>query len=176
MKLGSRALDILIALASRPGEVLSKDELTQIVWRGAFVDETAVRVAISAARKALGENGKQYIVTVPGRGYCFALDVAATKPAAPPGAADGRPLEARPLPASDRSCRRSQRPWSRRWSRQVTHRRLLSLVGPGGIGKTTVALAVAERLQDAFDAIAFVDLAPWRMAARWRPVWRRRSD
>ena len=53
VKLGSRALDILIALASRPGEIVSKDELTKLVWRGAFVDETAVRVGISAVRKAL---------------------------------------------------------------------------------------------------------------------------
>jgi predicted ATPase len=43
---------------------------------------------------------------------------------------------------------------------EVTRRRLLSLVGPGGIGKTTVAIAVADRLHTGFDAVAFVDLAP----------------
>jgi DNA-binding winged helix-turn-helix (wHTH) protein len=37
----------LIALASRPGQILSKDDLTQLVWRGAFVEETALRVGIS---------------------------------------------------------------------------------------------------------------------------------
>ena len=63
MRLGSRALDILIALASRPGQIVSKDELTQLVWRGAFVDETALRVGISAVRKALGNGGDQYIAT-----------------------------------------------------------------------------------------------------------------
>ena len=118
-----------------------------------------MRVAISALRKALGEDGQRHIVTVSGRGYCFALDVAATKPAAPPGAADGRPLEARPLPPLI----------ARVVGRQavvealvqaVTHHRLVSVVGVGGIGKTTVALAVAARLQEVFDAIAFVDLAP----------------
>src|SRR5580698_2157837 len=75
VKLGGRALDVLIALASRPGEVLSKDELTRIVWRGAAVDDTAVRVAISALRKTLGEHGGKSVTTVPGRGYCFVLDV-----------------------------------------------------------------------------------------------------
>src|ERR1700747_1548505 len=81
VRLGSRALDILIALASRPGQMLSKDDLTQLVWRGAFVDETALRVGISAVRKALG-NEDRYIATVPGRGYCFVLDVETT-PAKP---------------------------------------------------------------------------------------------
>src|SRR5271155_2169664 len=75
VKLGSRALDILIALASRPGQILSKDDLTELVWRGAAVDETALRVGISAVRKALGANGDRYVATVPGRGYCFVLDV-----------------------------------------------------------------------------------------------------
>src|SRR5271168_3394946 len=78
VKLGSRALDILIALASRPGEVLSKDELTKLVWRGAIVEETALRVGMSAVRKALGKSGDRYIATVPGRGYCFILDVKTT--------------------------------------------------------------------------------------------------
>src|ERR1700731_135403 len=75
IRLGSRALDILIALASRPGQILSKDDLTKLVWRGACVDDTALRVGISAIRKALGNGGDQCITTVPGRGYCFVLDV-----------------------------------------------------------------------------------------------------
>ena len=57
IRLGSRALDILIALASRPGQIVSKDDLTKLVWRGAFIDETALRVGISAVRKALGNGG-----------------------------------------------------------------------------------------------------------------------
>src|ERR1700680_3358680 len=86
IRLGSRALDILIALASRPGQILSKDDLTQLVWRGAFIDETALVVGISAVRKALGNGGDRYIATVPGRGYCFVLDVetAVARPAAAP--------------------------------------------------------------------------------------------
>src|SRR5271170_2145505 len=86
IKLGSRALDILIALASRPGQIVSKDDLTHLVWRGALVDETALRVGISAVRKALGNGADRYITTVPGRGYCFVLDVetTTTKPAPEP--------------------------------------------------------------------------------------------
>ena len=78
VRLGSRALDILITLASRPGQILSNDDLTKLVWRGAVVDETALRVGISAVRKALGTDGGRYIATVPGRGYCFVLDVETT--------------------------------------------------------------------------------------------------
>src|SRR5260221_14300083 len=74
IRLGSRALDILIALASRPGQILSKDDLTQLVWRGAFIDETALRVGISAVRKALGNGGGRDIFPPPGRGCLFFFD------------------------------------------------------------------------------------------------------
>ncbi|HEY2049760.1 MAG TPA: winged helix-turn-helix domain-containing protein, partial [Caulobacteraceae bacterium] len=154
VKLGARALDILIVLASRPGEILSKDELTRLVWGGACVDETAVRVAISAVRKALGE-GEDCITTVPGRGYCFVLEVARRWP----DASGGGPLQIRRLPPQITRVVGREAVIDA-LARELTRRRLLSLVGPGGIGKTTVALAVAARLGDAFDTIAFVDLAP----------------
>jgi predicted ATPase/DNA-binding winged helix-turn-helix (wHTH) protein len=159
VRLGSRALDILIALASRPGQILSKDELTQLVWRGTFVDETALRVGISAVRKALGAGGDRYIATVPGRGYCFVLDVETTpaKPAPEPPQIER--LKPQRLPAQiTRVVGRDE--VIATVSAEGTRRRLLSLVGPGGIGKTTVAVAVAVRLRAAFDAVAFVDLAP----------------
>lgn len=158
VKVGSRALDILIALASRPGEVLSKDELTRLVWRGAAIDETALRVGVSGARKALGEGGEQYITTVPGRGYCFVLDVAPTAKSGAQAAVRGPLTTQRLPPRIERIVGRDALIDS--VSQQLMRRRLLSMVGPGGIGKTTVALAVAARVQGSFDAIAFVDLAP----------------
>ena len=158
VSLPSRALDILVVLVSRPGETLSKEELTRIVWRGAVVDETLVRVAISAARKALGETGKQYIATVPGRGYCFAAAVTQTTSKRSIDALDGGPLRPQRLPVQIARVV-GREAVVEALAQEVTHRRLLSLVGPGGIGKTTVALAVAERLKDDFDAIAFIDLA-----------------
>jgi predicted ATPase/DNA-binding winged helix-turn-helix (wHTH) protein len=159
IRLGSRALDILIALASRPGQILSKDDLTQLVWRGAFIDETALRVGISAVRKALGNGGDRYIATVPGRGYCFVPDVetAVARPAAaPPHFVRLKPQR---LPAQiARVVGRDE--VIAALTTEATRHRLLSLVGPGGIGKTTVAVAVADRLRTAYDAVAFVDLAP----------------
>ena len=159
VRLGSRALDILIALASRPGQILSKDDLTQSVWRGALVDETALRVGISAVRKALGPGGERYIATVPGRGYCFVLDVETTpaKPAPEPPQIER--LKPQRLPTQiARVVGRDEIIVS--LAAEAARRRLLSLVGSGGIGKTTVAVAVADRLRSAFDAVAFVDLSP----------------
>jgi predicted ATPase/DNA-binding winged helix-turn-helix (wHTH) protein len=158
VSLPSRALDILVALVSRPGETLSKEELTRIVWRGAVVDETLVRVAISAARKALGENGKQYLVTVPGRGYCFAAGVAQTTSRLSTRGMERAPLRPQRLPLQIARVV-GREAVVEALAQEVKHRRLLSLVGPGGIGKTTVALAIAERLKGEFDAIAFIDLA-----------------
>jgi predicted ATPase/DNA-binding winged helix-turn-helix (wHTH) protein len=159
VRLGSRALDILIALASRPGQILSKDDLTQLVWRGALVDETALRVGISAVRKALGPGGERYIATVPGRGYCFVLDVETTpaKPAPEPPQIER--LKPQRLPTQiARVVGRDEIIVA--LAAEAARRRLLSLVGSGGIGKTTVAVAVADRLRSAFDAVAFVDLSP----------------
>jgi TolB-like protein len=69
--LGSRALDILCALALARGEVVSKDELMTRVWPGLVVDENTIRVHVSALRKALdeGTSGQTHLMTVPGRGY-----------------------------------------------------------------------------------------------------------
>jgi predicted ATPase/DNA-binding winged helix-turn-helix (wHTH) protein len=158
VKLGSRALDVLITLASRPGQILSKDELTKLVWRGASVDETALRVALSAARKALGPGGDRYIATVPGRGYSFVLDVESTSEKPPPESVHFEWLRPQRLPAQIvRVVGRDEVIVA--LTAEVTRRRLLSLVGPGGMGKTTVALAVANCLRTTFDVIAFVDLA-----------------
>src|SRR5271156_176133 len=158
IRLGSRALDILIALASRPGEVVSKDDLTQLVWRGAFVDETALRGGISTVRKALDNSGDRYIATVPGRGYCFVLDVETT---AAKLAAEPTPFDRLKPPCLPAQIARvvGREEIIVALAAEVARRRLLSLVGPGGIGKTTVAVAVANRLRSAFDAVAFVDLS-----------------
>ena len=159
VRLGSRALEILIALASRPGQILSKDDLTKLVWRGALVDETALRVGISAVRKALGTGGDRYIATVPGRGYCFVLDVETTATKPTPERPHFKRLKPQRLPAQiARVVGRDEVIVA--LAAEATRRRLLSLVGPGGIGKTTVAVAVTDRLRTAFDTVAFVDLAP----------------
>src|SRR5882757_8236996 len=73
LPLGSRALDILIYLAGRPGEVIAKQELIDHVWPDVTVEEGSLRVHVAAIRKALGDGqfGNRYIVNMKGRGYSF---------------------------------------------------------------------------------------------------------
>jgi DNA-binding winged helix-turn-helix (wHTH) protein len=78
LRLGSRAFDILVALVERAGELVSKDELRNLVWPGTFVEDGNLKVQVSALRRTLrdGEDGNRYITTVAGRGYWFVAPVA----------------------------------------------------------------------------------------------------
>jgi DNA-binding winged helix-turn-helix (wHTH) protein/tetratricopeptide (TPR) repeat protein len=79
-----RALDLLIALIERRGEVVSKDELLRIVWPDCVVQEANLSQNVFVLRKLLGErpSDHQYILTVPGRGYSFVADVRDSRAAA----------------------------------------------------------------------------------------------
>lgn len=83
--LGARALQVLSLLTQRPGELVGKDELLDTVWRGLVVEEANLHVQVSLLRKAVGAEA---VVTVPGRGYRFAMPVqvadAPAVPALPP--------------------------------------------------------------------------------------------
>lgn len=76
--LGSRALEILIALLERHGELVSKQDLMARVWPNVFVEPANLTVHMSALRRALrdGQDGNRFIVNIPGRGYCFVASVA----------------------------------------------------------------------------------------------------
>jgi DNA-binding winged helix-turn-helix (wHTH) protein len=76
--LGSRALEILIALLERHGELVSKQDLMARVWPHVFVESANLTVHMSALRRALrdGQDGNRFIVNIPGRGYCFVASVA----------------------------------------------------------------------------------------------------
>jgi DNA-binding winged helix-turn-helix (wHTH) protein len=82
VRLGSRALDILIALVERPAEVVTKKELFARVWPDLVVDEGNLRYQVSALRKALGEgqSGARYVTNVSGRGYCFVVPISRAAP------------------------------------------------------------------------------------------------
>jgi FixJ family two-component response regulator/DNA-binding winged helix-turn-helix (wHTH) protein len=161
VQLGSRALDILIALVERPAEVVSKKELIAKVWPDLVVDEGSLRFHISALRKALGEgrSGGRYVTNVSGRGYCF---VARISRAPSPPALLSNSLAYSPVglpPSPTRMVGRDET--VQLISEELTARRFLTVVGPGGIGKTTVANAVSRSMLAAFDgAVHYVDFGP----------------
>src|SRR6266404_1162633 len=82
VRLGSRAFDTLAALVERAGEVVGKEELIARVWPQTFVEESNLKIQVSALRRALGDGqgGRRYVVTVPGRGYNFVAPVRFEKP------------------------------------------------------------------------------------------------
>lgn len=73
VKLGSRALLILLALVRGAGRMVHRDELFAAAWPGTFVDDCNLRAQIAGLRRALGDgkDGTRLIVNVPGRGYQF---------------------------------------------------------------------------------------------------------
>lgn len=174
--IGGRALDVLIALVERAGDVVTKQELIARVWPNITVDEGTLRVHVAALRKALGDDrgGARYVTNVSGRGYCFVAPVtSAVAPSAadPPASTFPQPGAAVPATAAAPPSTRSPglpRPLARMIGREaavgdisahLARQRFVTLHGPGGIGKTTVAVAVAHAALAAFaNAVAFVDL------------------
>jgi predicted ATPase/DNA-binding winged helix-turn-helix (wHTH) protein len=160
LRLGNRGLDILTTLVERAGETIPKEQLIARTWPDTVVDEGALRVHVAALRKALGDGraGRRYITNNPGRGYAFVAPVKRehTPPAlaSTNGAAGGNDLLA-PL---TRIVGRDDVVAA--LAKQLARRRLLTIVGPGGIGKTTVAVAVADTVRTSYkDGAWFVGLA-----------------
>ena len=157
--IGSRALDILLALIDADGELLSKDQLLARVWTDVTVDESTLRVHIAGLRKALGDgrDGARYVLNEQGRGYRFVAPV--TRPDAEPAVPQSAPFApARARPSARRIVGRDAIVDS--LVQLLPERGFMTVIGPGGIGKTTVATAVAERVAQAQGLPwVFVDLA-----------------
>jgi predicted ATPase/DNA-binding winged helix-turn-helix (wHTH) protein len=157
VRIGSRAFSLLVDLVESAGQLRTREQLEARVWPRSIVEETSLRVHMSALRRALGDgrDGARYIENIPGCGYSFIGTVTrlgdprtAPAPAAVGSQLVGRVAELESLRA------------------QCTHTRLLSIVGPGGIGKTALALAVAECAAGQFaDGVLVVDLAAVTEAA-----------
>ncbi|GGJ04829.1 ATP-binding protein [Neoroseomonas lacus] len=166
--LGGRAFDILHLLVSANGHLVAKSALMAEVWPGAIVEENTLQVHIRAIRKALGAD-HGLLRSVWGRGYTLSGDWRRrddTAPAAPPTAeiavtppfARGSgdiPLAPGPLIGRTDALRRLDD--------YLSAYRLVTLTGPGGIGKTRLALEAAGRLAKRSDQdVRFVDLAALR--------------
>ncbi|TFV49672.1 ATP-binding protein [Bradyrhizobium niftali] len=158
VRLGSKAIEILIALVERAGELMSKRELIEIAWPNTFVVEANLTVQVAALRRALGddETANQYIVNSPGRGYRFVAPIKVLEEER--GEADLLVAREHNLPAQlTRLIGRAEALNSIK--RKLANGRLLSIVGPPGVGKTSTALQVAETMLPQFrDGVWLVDL------------------
>jgi DNA-binding winged helix-turn-helix (wHTH) protein len=148
--LGSRALDVLVALVQSAGDTLHKDQRIARAWPDTVVDEGAVRVHVAALRRALGDGrgGKCVIANIPGRGYSFVASVRREQ-LQEIAALPNRPAVGGNLPAQlTRVMGRTE--IIATVVARVAQQRFLTIVGPGGIGKTTVAFAAAKALSGSY--------------------------
>lgn len=159
---GSRSLDILTLLVEQAGALVSKEELIAHTWPTTVVEDSSLRVHVAALRKALQDDEGLFIRNVPGRGYCFVAAVERLEDAGPLRTAAVRPVQEqprRPLPVllarligrdSDVADIRDA----------VLRDRFVSIIASGGVGKTSVAVAVGHALADEFcGEVVFVDLS-----------------
>jgi predicted ATPase/DNA-binding winged helix-turn-helix (wHTH) protein len=160
VELGGRALDILTVLISTPNEVVSKNDLMSRVWPDVTVEEGSLRFHMASLRKALGDgkDGARYITTLAGRGYCFVAPVSRAS-----SLRDVAPAAAASFPHANLPSRLNRMVGRDddvlKLSAQLTASRIVTIVGAGGVGKTTVAVAVAHHLVEAFaGSVLFVDL------------------
>jgi predicted ATPase/DNA-binding winged helix-turn-helix (wHTH) protein len=173
VEIGSRALAILLVLLEQPGEVLSNKKLLERTWPNVVVDESNLRVHVARLRRVLGDSGgsARYIMNVPGRGYCFVgllgtvpkqenLRIGELMPTM--GQVDdnsGRlPPNLKSIVGRDDDVKAI--------SAEVMSRRFVSIIGPGGMGKSTVAIAAGYELRERFSHdVYFIDLANVKEAA-----------
>src|SRR6202012_4352983 len=160
LDLGARAIDVLLALIDAGGTMLSKHELLDRVWPDAIVEENNLQVQVCALRRAFGAD-RDLIRAVPRHGYRFPGHVMTddrSASAAHAGSGPTAPSVANlPTPVGELIGRETA-------LRQVVELqasyRLLTLSGAGGIGKTSLVLAVAWCLIDYYpDGVRLADLA-----------------
>ncbi|WFP63590.1 winged helix-turn-helix domain-containing protein [Mesorhizobium sp. WSM4904] len=157
--LGARAFDILATMAARPNEVVSKKDLLAHVWPDVTVEEGSLRFHMANLRKALGDgkDGARYIATLAGRGYCFVAPISRSgsrndvqREVAASYHADLPSRLIRMVGRADDAIALST---------QLIATRFVTIVGTGGVGKTTVAVSVGHDLIEMFaGAVHFVDL------------------
>jgi DNA-binding winged helix-turn-helix (wHTH) protein len=176
VSLGSRAFDMLVSMVERNGRVLTSEELMAIAWPGLIVDDSNVRVQVANLRRTLGcgRDGARYIANVAGRGYCFVAPVRRIDSVVPPSPTTSEPVVAPGAPRVDRVTQTSGSlssfppPLEGAIGRDacvaelvqvVNERRLVTVVGAAGAGKTTLAILAAHALDASDGSISFVDLS-----------------
>jgi predicted ATPase/DNA-binding winged helix-turn-helix (wHTH) protein len=155
IRLGYRAVQILTRLIERAGDVVGHEELITAGWPDTIVEGNNLRVQISAIRKALRNNhgDVEYIYNASGHGYRFcANDIQHEIIAGPRSKAANLPAPVSLLIGREEV--------SQTIIEEVSDRRLVTIVGAGGIGKTSLAITIARQLERRYkDGVYFVDLA-----------------
>jgi predicted ATPase/DNA-binding winged helix-turn-helix (wHTH) protein len=150
----SRPFDLLVALVRNRDRVLSKDELMELVWPGRIVEDGNLTVHVAGLRKVLGPG---IIATLPGHGYRFVAKLDSDEIPRPPTELPTAPTGNLPQSLSRLIGREKN---VERVGTCLRTGRLVTVVGPGGVGKTRVALAAAEQLRDLHaDGTWLIDLS-----------------
>lgn len=167
--IGGRAFDLLIALLAQPGRVVSKRELIRQVWPDIVVEEGSLRFHMTGLRKLLGdgEDGARYIATQVGVGYAFVAPLEQSLPDAPSNQTPATLIHTphRRFASAVGSLPPRARLIGREADVQLVADRLLqpklfTVVGAGGVGKTSLAIEVAHRVAaQGYERVRFVDLA-----------------
>jgi predicted ATPase/DNA-binding winged helix-turn-helix (wHTH) protein len=178
IKLRPKVYETLKFFVEHPGTLVGKEELMQAVWPDAFVTDDSLVQCTLELRRALGDRHQKLLKTVPRRGYVFVAEVIQV-----PKKLDSYPISVLPDDSnrrdlvSEKVSRKHEDLPKPRTSligreQQVAEAaalllrpdvRLLTFTGPGGSGKTRLALAVASAISDHFTAgVQFVSLASIR--------------
>ncbi|UIJ46539.1 helix-turn-helix transcriptional regulator [Sphingomonas cannabina] len=163
VEIGGRSFDLLVVLTEQPGRVLSKRELLKRVWSDVVVEDGSLRFHMAGLRKLLGDgtDGARYIATQVGVGYAFVAPVERHGAAIRPAPDD----EARPGASSINVPARLPHLIGRERDvtflvERVADTPLFTIVGAGGVGKTSLAIEAGHRLAGTFEGrVAFVDFS-----------------
>ena len=169
-EIGGRALDLLLVLIDRRGQVVSKREIIDRVWPDTYVDDINLRVQIVTLRRALGAD-RDIVKTVPGRGYLFAAEVSLPKADRERESTIETPDE---TPEVERDSAAARTNFTRHihallgrsaelgeLEQLIGQSRMVTLTGCGGVGKTRLAIELGLRLTKLFpNGVFLIDLAP----------------
>jgi predicted ATPase/DNA-binding winged helix-turn-helix (wHTH) protein len=170
-KIGARAFDVLLALIEKRRRLATKQELFEQVWPNVTVEEGNLQVQIFALRKLLGADA---IVTIPGHGYQFTVLIEGDE-------ASADSLAPTPIPHTSRALRGNlpllppslygREKDAAALKALIAKHRLVSVVGPGGIGKTRLVQLLAHEWRGVErDGVWLVELATIETAELTAPT------